>query len=93
MFSLTLWTWFSFGLAVPALAFSYIAIFKRVPILSLIAGYTFYFLLFSTLILVSAQISNHLFMLDICEQVREITIEYDYPQYGTGIGYYTSCLP
>lgn len=88
-----MWTWLSFGLSVPALAFSYIGLFKRIPILTLIAGYTFWFLLFSCFMLNCAQISNHLFMLDICEQVREITIDFEFPQYGYGIGYFSSCLP
>jgi len=29
--------------------------------------------------LVSAQITNHLLLVDVCEQVREILFEYKYP--------------
>lgn len=89
----TLWTWFTFGIAIPSLIFIYIGIFKRKPFLALCGGYVFFFFIFSTLMLVSAQITNHLLLIDVCEQVSEILYEYNYPSYGTGIGYYSSCLP
>lgn len=89
----TLWTWFTFGIAIPAIIFIYIGLFRRKPFLSLCGGYVFFFFVFSTLMLVSAQITNHLLIIDVCEQVIEIIYQYNYPQYGTGIGYYSSCLP
>ena len=61
--------------------------------MSLCSGYVFFFYLFATFILFSAQITNSLFLVDACEQVREVVFDYDFPQYNAGLGYYSSCLP
>ena len=71
----------------------FIGFIKRFPWMSLCSGYVFFFYLFATFILFSAQITNSLFLVDACEQIREVVFDYDFPQYNAGLGYYSSCLP
>jgi hypothetical protein len=61
--------------------------------LAVISGLGYYALTCASLILLVYNNASMFYILDLCEEVFEITDYNNIPMYGTGIAYYLSCFP